>query len=64
MQYRIKSIRQFFYAGKSKYKVQAKYKWLPFWVSITTSFMYKAQAQEHIELKLKVYAKKENKCTK
>ena len=39
---------------KSKYYVQYKYKFLPFFITITSSFDTKEQAEEHIKLKLEV----------
>lgn len=60
MKYRIKS-RQFFNFGlfsdycESVYIVQCKYKYLPFWISISRRFNKLNQAEEHIKLKLKEF---------
>lgn len=43
------------HAESSKYIVQVRYKYIPFWISITRSFNELKQAEEHIILKLKEY---------
>ena len=46
--------------GSSKYYIQAKYKYLPFWITITSSFDNLSQAEENIKLKLKEYSNDNN----
>ena len=41
---------------KSVFYVQYKYKYIPFWITITSSFDSESQAENHIKLKLKVYS--------
>ncbi len=61
MKYRIKASQFFSFFGLSSeyqnsvYRVQIKYKYFPFWITITRRFNHLAQAEEHINLKLKEY---------
>ena len=55
MRYRIKVKKQWVNSGYATFTVQAKYKYLPFWLSVSDKFEKSAQAEDYIERMLEEF---------
>jgi len=53
MKYRIKVKKHFFHVDYAQFQVQAKYKYLPFWINVSSRFNKSEQAEDYITRMIK-----------